>query len=570
MPSGKTTTPNTDSIEQWVDAKSYERALRYHRDGAVFNGRREGRTISASCEGSQGGPYQVQVALDSKGGVKSADCSCPVGEGGRCKHVAALLLAWRDRRAEFEAVEPLERALAGRDKAALVSLVRQMVRVHPDLRALVSGGKRPADSGAYRKQALAVLRGAAAEGYLTADAVRQLKALVGIGDELRGRHEVPAAVAVYQGVAAACVEKQEAVDDDAGRLADVIYGCADGLSNCLAETEDAGLRLSALRTMFEIYRAAWGGEEVEQLILDAVNPAERREVAEWVGKLLPASPAGDGSDWDGWQRAARGRLLLELRGDELGDEAALDLCRRTGQIDALVDRLLALGRLDDALAAAAAVEDYRLLDLATHFVTAGHPQAGEGLVLRRLRASPQDVLLLEWLERFHVTQGNPVDALAYATRSFRARPGLDGYQMVKGLATAAGGWDALRETLLGQLAVGRHISLLIRIHLFEGDVAAGLRAFDDRGATPVADEVVAELARAAEASHPEVARALHRRLVERQIGHGNRDHYREACGHLRKIKKLSSSDEWSAFAAALHESHDRKRAFWDEFRKAKL
>ena len=42
-------------IRRWVDGASFERGHRYFTEGAVFEGRREGRTLKAKCEAvSQG------------------------------------------------------------------------------------------------------------------------------------------------------------------------------------------------------------------------------------------------------------------------------------------------------------------------------------------------------------------------------------------------------------------------------------------------------------------------------------------------------------------------------------
>ena len=81
---------------------------------AVFEGRREGRTLKAKCEGSQGGPYRIRVDL-SADGIASATCSCPVGGHGRCKHVAAVLLAWQDDPERFPGAESTEAILAKLD-----------------------------------------------------------------------------------------------------------------------------------------------------------------------------------------------------------------------------------------------------------------------------------------------------------------------------------------------------------------------------------------------------------------------------------------------------------------------
>src|SRR5262249_14484431 len=92
------------AVRAWVGGPSYRRGNDYSRAGNIFDARRQGNTLKASCEGSSGGPYRVQATLGPRG-IEDADCNCPVGGGGRCKHVAALLLAWLHKRKDFREVE---------------------------------------------------------------------------------------------------------------------------------------------------------------------------------------------------------------------------------------------------------------------------------------------------------------------------------------------------------------------------------------------------------------------------------------------------------------------------------
>ena len=67
-----------------------------------------------------------RVQLDA-GEIADAHCSCPVGGGGRCKHVAALLLTWQAKPETFAPVEDLAQALERRSKAELIALIQQML-----------------------------------------------------------------------------------------------------------------------------------------------------------------------------------------------------------------------------------------------------------------------------------------------------------------------------------------------------------------------------------------------------------------------------------------------------------
>src|SRR5262245_50578227 len=123
-------TPTEKTIRQWVGERSFALGKRYFDDEAIFQARRRGTTLEARCHGSRDEAYRVHVTFEGQK-IQHADCSCPVGDGGRCKHVAALLLTWRARPEIFHEAEDLEAALERRSKEELIALVQQMLRREP-------------------------------------------------------------------------------------------------------------------------------------------------------------------------------------------------------------------------------------------------------------------------------------------------------------------------------------------------------------------------------------------------------------------------------------------------------
>src|SRR5262249_23428658 len=145
-------------IRDQVGERNYNLGEQYYDDGAVLDTRRQENTLKAKCEGQCGGPYRVEITFAGNG-IQDADCSCPVGSGGSCKHVAAVLLAWKNEPNEFQEVENLETALERRSKAELIALVKQMLRREPDLESLLetplpAKGKRSqrASADVYQRQ----------------------------------------------------------------------------------------------------------------------------------------------------------------------------------------------------------------------------------------------------------------------------------------------------------------------------------------------------------------------------------------------------------------------------------
>src|SRR5262249_39111088 len=130
--------------------------------------RQQGMTFKGRCQGTASQPYRVAVTLSSKG-IATAECSCPVGEGGRCKHAAALLVAWLETSEDFVAVEAVDVALGRLSQTELITLIRRMMRRAPDLEdwlelelPALSGStvtQRPLEAGAIRRQVKVAMRG---------------------------------------------------------------------------------------------------------------------------------------------------------------------------------------------------------------------------------------------------------------------------------------------------------------------------------------------------------------------------------------------------------------------------
>lgn len=61
-----------------------------------------------------------------------------------------------------------------------------------------------------------------------------------------------------------------------------------------------------------------------------------------------------------WRTEAYGRLLINLQTQSLNDEEYIALCRRTGQLQTLIERLLQLGRVQKAIIDSQAASDHEL------------------------------------------------------------------------------------------------------------------------------------------------------------------------------------------------------------------
>lgn len=567
-------------IRRQVGEVSLDKAKSYLRDDVWRDLRAQGQTIKGHCQGQLPQPYRVEVKFDGNA-IAAAACSCPVGGGGHCKHVAALLLYYKDHPDAFVEVEELEPALERRSKGELVALILRMIRRVPELESLLEaplpGYSDPAttdDPEPFRRQAAAAFAHSGPEWGAAAAISRELADIVTVGDEFRDAGNVPAAVAAYRGVADVVLEHLFSVNDEEGELLEVVGHCAAGLCACLEATPpDDTRRDDLLRVLVELLVAdeAHGGlgvsDSVPEAILHRTTPEERRRVAGWVRERLPK-----GDSWsDEYQRRELGSILLDLEAGDLDDEAYLRLCRETGRTEELVDRLLGLGRVDDALKTVKAADDAHLIELADLLVQHAHAQEAEWLVEDRAAKSPAATHFLEWLRRQAEARHDQPAALKWTEQLFRRQPSLAEYLELR-RQTLPSDWPNRRERLLADLQKAHNAWLLVEILLVEQEVGRALMVVNAPWGRRAAQRL--NVAKAAEKDFPNEALGLYREEAELLIGQRNRASYRAACGHLRKMRdlhaRLDDGAGWDLYVSGLRAQHRTLRAFLEELKRAKL
>jgi hypothetical protein len=573
------------AVLDWVGAVEVRKGRPYAEGGAILDPVAQGDTLKARVQGTADRPYRVWARL-AGGKVAEAHCSCPVGDGGRCKHVAALLLAYRDDPGGFTELEDVDANLRKRDKAELIALVKQMLRKAPELEMLlaapVPGGKRQAAPplDVYRRQAAAVLRSVPEyEEWAGEEASQELAAIVETGEEFEEAGDFETAVAVYQGVTAAVLDDEsdllagdDGPDGVPGRLAAGLLRCLDREPTGSPRRESLFRSLFDLAVTFFSYIDGDDDPDFDPLggMLDLATPAERRTLSGWAKQLRPRG----GYDSE-YHRHRIAKVITRIDADVLGDEGYLDVCRQAGMTREVVAKLLELGRGEEAVReVASAVGRDRLHELtryADQLAEGGQGPAAEKLVRERAaKAEPWvRARLLEWLKERATARKDSAERLRLAGELFEIEPSLGLYREIRSLTPAAD-WPARREVLLRQLAKSRQPWLVIDVHLDEGDVAAALAAYK-AGRGSMRAVAVAE---AAEADFPAEAAAIYRKLAESQIEHRSRGAYQEACRYLQKVGELSTragaADEFRRYVAGLLEKHRSLRALREEAEKAKL
>jgi len=592
-------------VRKWTLDRYYERGENYHRQGRIQRPRREGRTLKAECQGSQPSPYHVEAALDADG-IAWAECSCPVGGG--CKHAVALFLTWVESPDKFESQDPLEATLQEQSQDKLVEMILTMVDRHPDLERLVrlssTSISAAIDPEELRSQIQSVFQDMGAGHhydrdpyYVVQEVADDLEPFFTRADDYRRHDRLHHATTVYRLLIEETRDHYDQFWDEEGELSSRVSEATRELGEILSEAEDPDLRETILRVLFDAYMwdldlGGYGiGDWAHEAILEYATPDERQQIAEWVrdripGQIDPPDPdrrvfvmtKDETSSWSSnWKRKALGSFLLDLLADTLDDEEYLQICRETGRITELVDRLLERDRLDEALGAAREASDYEVYQLTSVFEEHNAEDALYDLVLDRLD-DDTDKRLVTWLrdaaeEREHLDR-----ALDLSQRLFWAQTSESAYERLRSVAQQLDRWDEVQTDLHEQLRDEGNYALLTRLHLADDNVEAALET------VPKADKSFSwhysrsplpiQVAEAAEEEYPDEAIQLYTKRGRSLIAERGRDNYRDAAKLFQRVKTLYDRTQpgaWSDVLEALYDDElHRLPAARDEFEKADL
>jgi len=588
-------------VRNWTVDRYYERGEGYFQNDRIRSPRREDHTLKALCHGSQPNPYRVAVTLGPDG-IASGTCSCPIGDDGQCKHAVALLLTWINRPEAFEWVEPLDARLREQSKDQLVALIHRLLEREPTLEAVVDFHLRSQDVKTnvdvqdYAEQAFEV-RGIDPydHGYAR-EVTENLDPLLDRGREHLSEEAWRAAVSLYQTVAETVCEQFDALHDGEGLLLSVIDACGSGLGTVLSDADDSEVRSQALEGLLDIvlWDAENGGYGTADAAKDALrehtSPEEKQQAADVLRQHLPSPSSGTResgglfgppTNWDSndWMRQALGRLLLDLEHNRLDTKDYLDLCRRTGLWDRLVNRLLELDRLDEAAEAATEqLPDYRLTDIADRLVERGADDRARTLLEGRIADGYPYPAHLQWLYDHAIEADDHETALHDARRLFEAQPSTQAYEQVRRAAEPLNRWETVRVELLDAIDQSHRKDLLVELHLHEDAPEKALEIVE-----PFAGEdrswsfgvlFLASVADAVTDTHPEAAVALYEESARRLIDRRGRSNYADAADLLQHAKSVYDAndtlDTWETVLDTLYDELHNLPAARDEFEKAGL
>lgn len=582
-----------DQIQKRAFGASFSRGYSYFESGAILNPRRADMTLRAQCWGSAPQPYHVQAILGA-GGVLSAFCSCPVGAGGACKHVVALLLTWLHQPQHFKVVASLEESLNQRSKEELVKLILKLIERDPDLEPLVEmplpghgDDGPPIDAALIKRQVQRFIGNMSYEWGASYAAASEISHVVSEGDAYANAGDWRNAAIVYSTTAKEILDNYEDIYEEEGEFLYEVGRCAEGLAECLNHIENGKQRYEMIRTLFDMVRwdIDFGGvglsDEAELALVEQTTSDERVEIAVWAREMLASYEKKADTYSSGWREQALGGFLLNLEMDTLDDEAYIVLCRETRRLRDLVGRLLELGRVSEAVAEARQASDYELLALSDDIRTAGYGDMAEQLLWKRCTQT-KDTRVVQQLLTWVQERGDFNAALELALQVFQMRKHVEHYQQLRAVAQSAERWPEIQTQVLDQLSAENQHALLIEIYLAEtriDDALKELRTLEQSRRSEtlsfhMPSSLSLKVARAAEAERPEAAIEIYVNEARHLIARRGRGNYNEAARHLVRVKnilqELDKQKQWNAFITQIREDNRRLPALKDELNRAGL
>ncbi len=564
-------------VERFLGSRTFASDRAFARAGSLDNARAEGLSLKADFEGSMPYPYRAEVVLGPDG-VVSINCNCSGHKYGPCKHVAAILFTWLDQPEQFRTVQSIDSMLAQLDRDGLVALIHKMLDRAPELEALfelpLPGMNKNVlvKVGTIRAQIANALNSAPRHEWRASSVVaRELENLLDTADEYLDNEAWQNAMIIFETMARDVLEEYETFNDHEGEFHGIVSSCIEGLGKCLSGfgKSEKALRLQIMRALFDTFMwdVDFGGIDMGVDAPDVISREgsgeEKDKVTEW---LLAATNEDERGDW-------LNGIIFDLQAHKMNDEEYLDYCRRARRFNSLIERLLVLGRVDEATNEARLVHDRTLISLNGLFTEHNQPNLVEQIARERLPEN-RSRILLEWLLKLAQKRENKQEILQFREQLFWVDASLERYTDIKEAAIQVGIWSDLRGPLMSRLTKASKHDLITEIHVVEKEIKNALNTLRKTRSSWGYSDLATKVARAAETTHPHDAINIYLSLSTSLIDKRGRGNYAIAAQHLIRIRdiylKMNDPAAWQKVISRVRADNTRLTALADEMRKARV
>ncbi|WP_295409296.1 DUF6880 family protein [uncultured Thiocystis sp.] len=561
-----------DLLEDLAGKKVFWRGRDYFSDASVRRARMVGDKLTAKVEGTE--TYQVEL-WDDAGDLAYA-CTCPhAAEGNFCKHCVAVGLAWlagavdlpdsedADETSPRDPWQDIRDYLSVQPPEILADLLLETAmrddRLYQSLR--LKAERRGAGGNVVKVFRRAIDNAICTHGFVDYEEAGgfagDIEQIVDSLEELL----TPETAAVLVELTEYAIERvenaMEHVDDSDGEVGSVGERLGQlHLDACVMARPDPlelATRLFRLETTLPQGLCSFDAVTYREVLGEA-GLRHYRELVETEWREL--GPRGSKSAYD-THRSRIARLMERL-------------AEASGDIEELVSI-----RSQDLTSA------YRYLDIAQLWAKAGEPEKALDWAERGLKAFPEqpDNRLRDYLVAAYLDRGRHDEALQLTWIQFEEQPNLAQYQKLRAVADKLGRWPEQRERALAWLdeTIVREAattnrwkttpsvpddSRRLEIALWENDLDAAW-TIAQQGRCD--NRLLIALAGQLEASRPQDAVELYRRVVPSIVQRTNNTAYDEAIKLIRKIgglmKAQNQSQPFADYLAELRVQYKPKRNF---------
>ena len=560
-------------LEDLAGTTAFRRGEEYFSVGAVGRLRATDEKITAKVEGTD--TYQVELKDDD--GDLAYDCTCPrAADGYFCKHCVAVGLAWlaehvekgksRRKSGKTKQRDPwrdIKDYLATQPPETLIELLLDVAQRDDRLyQSLLLKAERTGGGGNVAKAYQRAIDGATRiHGFID---WREVGSFAGnidqVADSLAELLKPDTAITLVE-LAEYAIERVEnsleEVDDSNGEVGSIVYRLGElHLKACtMARPEPAGLAERLFRFEMTLPFSLWSFDaKTYRNALGKAGLRRYRELAEAEWREVKPRDSKDSYD------AQRSRITSIME----------QLAEASGGSEELV-----------AIKSRDLSSSYRYLDIAEIWVKAKQADKALEWAERGLKAFPDrpDNRLRDFLVAAYLKRKRNDEALQLTWIQFEERPGLEHFKKLHGVAGKLGMWPEQRNRALAKVAetIAReatattrwkpkpstpNYSLRVEIALWEKDLDAAWTAAHEG----ICDRnLLITLAGKLEASRPENAVSLYRRVVPPIVEQTNNAAYEDAIKLIHKVgglmKAQNQSREFSDYLAELRVQFKPKRNF---------
>jgi uncharacterized Zn finger protein len=552
-------------IRQRATTNSFERGEDYYHSGMVEAFAHVGDTLTATVAGSQAALYRVEVQLVDDT-IRSATCSCPYDYEGDCKHIVAVLLAYiHQGTAPPGTTDDLLDTMTADQLRNLIRTLREQKPELEDWFQVMLPGMalsapaepstktvRRVDTSAFRRQVTRAIGRIDYGNHWQSiwDAVNGLDEAQAQTRSFLQRGDFNNALELMRILGEEVAPDYGELEEES-QLADFLQGWSADLTEAILGADLTADERGNLSQQLDTWAAELSEYGLDEIMDGPITACTR-------GWEAPADRSAFAFD------LSEAKLNVQAyRGD---DETYLSACLKAGAHDRYAQRLIELGRVDEAVTHISqhplrssddSVFRNPYLTVAESLQKHGHNEAALKVGVMGISEPGHKYPLGEWLAHL-AEQLDRMDIAQQAWRAaFDSMPSVESYRNLKRLSGER--WPELRSQLIAQAEAQDKDTVLIEIALEDNDINRAIDIWDryPYGGYQLLDELV----EAAAASHPDWAGQQALAEAQKLIHRGSK-YYPHAVRWLGKVKRIylqhNRPGDWQRCMDTIKMEHGRK------------